>query len=245
MAGEDPTSDPVAHRDSLETTPLLFDQPNETDLTNPSPIEPRTEARHRAPRNIRSLTWLSLGFSIITLAFAITISIIHYYDHFGYYPRRLTLEAQKLVLGLAIFATVFSIFNCICLHVHGHTLPLLLNLVLDLVICIWAIAAGVRGLTGNFTEDTCYYSSCVWILVLVGLTFGFALALGIVHVVLFLISCVSLCRTKFWRQPWHSSTRQITFELTFRIRQQWEYGKIDQASIYGSATEKMDVSFQS
>jgi len=216
---EDATSYSVPPRDSLESTPLLFDQPNETGHDNRSPIEPSTEARHQAPRNIRYLTWLSLGFSIITLAFAITINIVHSEYHSGYYPPRVVLENQKAVLGLAIFATIFSVFNCICLHVHGRALPLLLNLVLDLVICIWGIAASVPGLIGNFSYGTCYYyGSCEWIQVLVGLTFGFALGLGILHAILFFIRSVSLCRTKFWQQPWHASTRQVTFELTFRVR---------------------------
>ena len=106
MTEEDATSYSVAPRDSLETTSLLVDQPNETGLVNPSPIEPRTEARHRAPRNIHFLTWLSLGFSIITLAFAITINIVHSYYHSGYYPPRAVLEGQKAILVLVCLPSI-------------------------------------------------------------------------------------------------------------------------------------------
>lgn len=100
MAEGDAPSYSVAPRDSMESTPLLFDHPDETDQGNPSAIEPHTEARHRAPRNIRFLTWLSLGFSIITLAFAITITIVHSYYHSGYYPPHAVREGQKAILGL-------------------------------------------------------------------------------------------------------------------------------------------------
>src|SRR5438034_7465526 len=106
MAEQDAPSYSDTPRDSLEATPLLFDQPNETGQDNSMSLELRTDARHKAPRNIRLLTWISLFFSIATLALAITINIVHSYYHSGYYPPRAVLEGQKAILVLVCLPSI-------------------------------------------------------------------------------------------------------------------------------------------
>src|SRR5436189_4243534 len=72
---EDLVSPSGSPRASLETTPLLSDQPNEDGQDNPSSSELSSGARPRAPRTILILTLVSLCVSVVCSGLVISVNI--------------------------------------------------------------------------------------------------------------------------------------------------------------------------
>jgi hypothetical protein len=101
---EDALSPPGSPRASLETTPLLFDQPDEDPQESPLSVEPNPEARPRAPRSILILTSLSLCLSIVTLALDIATAVIDSHPPRGYYQRWPIRYGQNALLALVCSA---------------------------------------------------------------------------------------------------------------------------------------------
>jgi len=229
---QDAASCLISPRASLEDTPLLFDQPDEDGEVNIPSTEPSTEPgsqpRPRAPRSIFILTGLALALSIIALAFAITVMVFRAHAPVGFYG---SIWCLRAMMFLAIPAAIVSILNCIWLFLHSQPLPLLLNLIFDIVICSFGISLGITGLVDNLGYTRCdsYYrrydmAKCRAyerkLNVLLGLLFGFGLALSLVHITMFLMRCVAIYHAKFFQRLLHTRPGQVSIELTFKVQQQ-------------------------
>jgi len=213
---EDLLSPSGSPRASLETTPLLFDQPNEDGQDNPSSAEPSSGARPRAPRPILILTLVSLFVSVVCSGLVVSVNIAVGRK----YSLPWTLERNlEVALVLTIPAAILSTLNLVWLRRRCRALPLWVNLIPDLAICFYSIAFGVQSLDATFNEYYGYRLP-VPIKVLVVLTFGFMLALAITHLILFVMRCVFTYRTRFWERLFRCEAGELTFELTVKLRRQ-------------------------
>jgi len=117
-------------------------------------------------------------------------------------------------------------------------LPLIVNIVLDIIILVYSITASFIAL--NFLRPgSCTYPSdpdeCdlrgMQVMILMGIAMAAALGVGIVHLVLFILRCIQAYRTRFWRpehrpSSWRFPTGTFTVEFTIKLLRQEEEGRI-------------------
>ncbi|MCJ1475146.1 hypothetical protein MMC13_003806 [Lambiella insularis] len=211
-----------------ESTPLLASETGGASSTVP----PRS-------RTTYVLTILSLVFSLSTLVFLGVAGLILRIAAPTYYSWNYEFfEALPAVITLAILSFFISAFNVTRLRANRPTAPLGLSLILDLIISFYVVSSGVMGLSAivNRYDYDCHYRNgspsevddCLTRVlpakVFAAIAFGTAIALGVDHLVLFVMRCRAVYLTKFWKRPWHFPTGQFTVEFTVKLLRQTQEG---------------------
>ncbi|KLJ06121.1 hypothetical protein EMPG_10458 [Blastomyces silverae] len=210
-----------------ENTPLLTgaDAESPPDANEQTSIPVMRNSTAEASCMTFALTWLSLALSV--LAFAFTFTVLLGIQFFWRDSRIdwIVRESCAWMMILGMCTALISFLNLGFLYLRRRAMPLVLNLVIDVIVVFYSFGCTIPGLIENYSwcEWDCDGSNTRVIQIVAGIGLSFGLGLGITHLVLFLMRCTLAIRWLIERRRNGSTpsfripTGQFTVEITFKL----------------------------
>ncbi|KAF2490096.1 hypothetical protein BU16DRAFT_531430 [Lophium mytilinum] len=200
--------------------------------------EPPPTPRPQLGKPILGLTWLSLALAATTWPFLIALKVLWDHEPIDYHYSWGIRDDASALLGLSIAAAIFATGNLLRLRFSRLYLPLLLNLIADLVLAFYLIAVSANGIADGLQGD-CYkswypppkigdpgheqplpvepgcYRYAYRVTVLQEVVMSLGLVLGVTSLVLAVLRLVLAYRSKFWRRM---SIPTGTFSVEFSVK---------------------------
>ncbi|MCJ1339615.1 hypothetical protein MMC09_004905 [Bachmanniomyces sp. S44760] len=234
-----------------ENTPLLAESDPSPDEAANEHIDGNGNARdaHGRPTNndnestepaalraTLSFTFMSLVFTFVTLVILfvcnVVISSVTWHPYLSYYMQ----DYINYLTGWSIFVILLSLFNFFRLRRHLRTVPLVINLILDLIIAFTVIGITIPGLAGitqdngtvrcpdhrydpnpRYDDDEKCSDIASVVRVLIGILMSTGLVFGIMHLALAFIRFKAIYQSQLWRGPWTVPFGRVSVEFSVRV----------------------------
>ncbi|EEH42077.2 hypothetical protein PAAG_03998 [Paracoccidioides lutzii Pb01] len=210
--------------DRSETTPLLIDASAGASTANEqNDVISYRQTPGRPFCGTFYLTWLSIIISVLTFTFLFAAVIINQYPSSQYKLDWRVEDGCVMMIELSVAAAFLSFLNLAYIYFRQRPMWLFLNLAIDAFVSGYSFVIDIQGLLlnskpcqpgprcGEISKRTRMFAG-------IGLSFG--LALGFIHLTLFLIRCTIAIRSRSEHElprSFRAPNGDLRLEFTIRL----------------------------